>query len=64
MKADSVSGTFVAYASYLFIAAIFCFPATGWSGVMSVIAAIYFGLVLVNGADTANNRRHSRKGRR
>jgi hypothetical protein len=63
MSANSGGETFIGYAGLALVAALIGFPAMGWTGVMSAVVMIYFGLVLTNGAGTAAKRRQ-RKHRR
>jgi len=58
---DTDGGTLVGFAGLLLAASLLCFPMLGFTGIVSALCAIYFGLVLVNGADSAANRRKRRK---
>jgi hypothetical protein len=58
---DTDGGTLVGFAGLLLVASIICFPMLGFTGVISALCAIYFGLVLTNGADTAAKRRNRRR---
>lgn len=56
--------TLVGFAVCLLGGSLLCFPVLGASGVISAVCAIYFGLVLVNGADGAANRKRRKQNRR
>jgi len=58
---DTDGGTFVGFAGILLLSSILCFPMLGITGILSAFCAIYFVLVLTNGADTAAKRRKKRR---
>lgn len=63
MSSNNNGETFIGFAGLVFAAALLCAPVLGWSGLMAGAAAIYFGLVLTNGADKAAKRRMRQKRR-
>lgn len=54
---SETGNTFFGFAGLLGLSALLCFPVLGWTGIFAAIAAMYFGLVLTNGASTAAKRR-------
>lgn len=56
--------TLIGFSVCMLGASLICFPALGATGVISALCAIYFGLVLVNSADGAANRKRRQQSRR
>jgi hypothetical protein len=61
MSSSNTGSTFMGFAAILAGAGILCFPTLGWQGLISAICAIYFGLALTNGGDTAAKRKKTRR---
>jgi hypothetical protein len=61
---NSNGNTLIGFAVCLLGGSLLCFPVLGVSGLISAFCAIYFGLVLVNSADGAANRKNRKQNRR
>lgn len=56
--------TLIGFAACLIGGSVLCYPSLGISGILSAVCAIYFGLVLVNGAGGAAKKRRNGRGNR
>lgn len=64
MSSNNASESFVGIATIFILAGIVCLPILGWYSVIGAASALYFGLVLINGADGAAKRHRNKQKRR
>jgi hypothetical protein len=56
MSINNPSESFAGFAMCFILAGLVCLPILGWYSLAGVAGALYFGLVLLNGADSAAKR--------
>lgn len=64
MSVNNPGESFAGLAVCIILAGIVCLPILGWSSLIGAASALYFGLVLINGAGGAAKKSQNKHRRR